>query len=70
MKNKRHLTAYESAILEVENAKENLKIAQNHFDYVEPKYFGIANEELTFAQMRLRMALVKAKLLAPKRVSK
>ena len=66
MKNKRHLTAYESAILEVENAKENLKIAQNHFNYVEPKYFGIANEELTFAQLRLSMALKKAKMLAPK----
>ena len=66
MKNKRHLTAYESAILEVEVAKENLRIAQNHFDYIEPKYFGIANEELTFAQMRLSMALKKAKMLAPK----
>ena len=67
MKNKRHLTVYESVVLEVEAAKINLEIAQNHFDYVDSKFFAIANEELTFAQIRLRMALIKAKLFAPKK---
>ena len=67
MKNKRHLTVYESVVLEVEAAKINLKIAQNHFDYIDSKFFAIANEELTFAQIRLRMALIKAKLFAPKK---
>jgi hypothetical protein len=62
---KRHITPYESAILDVEEAKANLAIAKDHFNYAEGKFFYIANEELTVAEMRLNMALHKARLLAP-----
>ena len=49
----------------IEEAKANLAIAKDHFNYAEGKFFYIANEELTVAEMRLNMALHKARLLAP-----
>ena len=51
---------YKKALREIECAKDELKFAENAFNYALPDYFEIANMELTIAQMRLEVAIKKA----------
>lgn len=49
----------EIAFVEFKLAKQNLENAQNNFNNANEEYFDIANQELTLAQERFRLAYIK-----------
>lgn len=56
-------TPFEVAVDEFFNAAAGVRQAQSNFDNAEPEFFEIANEELTLAKERLRVAGMKVKML-------
>lgn len=55
---------FEVAVDEFFSAAAEVRRAQVNFDNAEPAFFEIANEELTLAKNRLRIAEMKVKKLA------
>lgn len=53
----------EELVEEIFKAKEALRHAQINFNNAEPKYFEIANQELTIAQMKYDVLFKKMKTL-------
>ena len=56
-------TLKESMMEELREARMNLLIAQDKFNYADEEYFEVANEELTIAQKRVNLCLQKIKNL-------
>ena len=59
-------TPYDLALEDIEEAKEELRTAEQNFNLASPEYFEIANMELTVAEMRLKICRQKAIMLMPK----
>ena len=56
-------TLRESMMEELREARMNLLIAQDKFNYANEEYFEVANEELTIAQKKVNLCLQKIKNL-------
>ena len=56
-------TLKESMVEELYEARMNLLIAQDKFNYADEEYFEVANEELTIAQKKVNLCLWKIKNL-------
>ena len=56
-------TLKESMMEELREARMNLLIAQDKFNYADEEYFEVANEELTIAQKKVNLCLQKIKTL-------
>lgn len=54
-------TEQETLMLELIEAKENLKLATANFNNADSEYFEIANEELTMARQRVDTVAAKLK---------
>ena len=61
MKKVRELSPYEVAKNELFAASAALRQAESNFNYADPSFFEIANEELTMAKKRYSVAVQKVK---------
>lgn len=61
MKKVKELSPYEIAVQEVFDAGIAVRHAESNFNYADPEYFEIANEELTAAKTRYSIAVKKVK---------
>ena len=61
MKKVHELSPYEVAVNEVFAASAAVRHAESNFNYAEPEYFEIANEELTAAKTLYSIAVKKVK---------
>lgn len=63
MMKEKNLTLRESMMEELREARVNLLVAQDKFNYADEEYFEVANEELTIAQKKVNLCLQKIKNL-------
>ena len=56
-------TLRESMMEELREARINLLVAQDKFNYADEEYFEVANEELTIAQKKVNICIQKLKNL-------